>query len=405
LLAQIASVGGSPALSDSRSPQNAGLEWILANPLLDSYSARKVVQRYVLATLYYSTMGESWTFSDGWLSDQDECEWHSSETAAAICSTAGDLDEIDLDTNGLVGSVPWIELALLSSQLVILDFFRNEVEGSIPSQLGLLTSLASLDLYSNQISGKIPTEIGLLTLLTYQDCDTNFLSGTLPTEIADMFRLESLWLNDNLLSGTIPSEIGKMANLRNLYLTNNYLSGSVPQELCALNLVNLEVDCEEVACDCCTNANCINSTNGNNNGGNDALLELLTSVSPDGGLALQDSTSPQYAAFEWLRSPINIDYMSDDKRMFQRYALATLYYSTQGVNWNTAFLWLTSANECLWFTSSDSRHICDTNRNLLELDLRGNNLNGRLPDELLILSETLGEYDTVHSYPNATIPI
>jgi Leucine-rich repeat (LRR) protein len=45
-------------------------------------------------------------------------------------------------------------------------------------------------------------------------------------------------------------------------------------------------------------------------------------------------------------------------------------------------------NECDWYTSSQDG-ICNSLGSIEEIDLRGNNLVGRLPDELLLLSETL----------------
>jgi hypothetical protein len=378
----LVSVGGASTLNDPASPQSQALEWILGDASLNAYSKPRILQRYVLAAFYFSTMGDSWENNDGWLTDQDECDWYTSETETSICNTGGELYEIDLDDNNVGGRVPWIDFAMLSNQLLVIDFYENSISGSFPSQFGFLTSLVSLDLFANQLSGTIPTDIGFLTALRYQDCDTNFLTGQIPREVSSMTNLETLWLNNNLLTGSIPSELGLMSNLRNLYLRNNLLTGTMPTEICALNLENLEVSCDLVECSCCTNSDC--------NPTNDPLSDLLISVSPDGGAALQDKNSPQYAALEWLRSPLNNAFLSDE-RLIQRYALVTLYYSTNGEQWKSSFLWLTSADECIWFTTSRANTICDNNGNIVELDLRENNLLGTLPAEILLLSNTLGE--------------
>ena len=195
-----------------------------------------------------------------------------------------------------------------------------------------------------------------------------------------MTNLETLWLNNNMLTGTVPSEIGRMTNLRSLYLRNNPLTGTMPEEVCALNLENLEVNCDEVDCNCCTNPGCIPI--------DDPLLSLLISVSPDGGAALRDENSPQYAALEWLRSPLNNAFLSDE-RLIQRYALAVIYYATAGEQWSSSFLWLTSADECIWYSSSRSNSICDANGRIIELDLRENNLAGTIPTELALLMVNL----------------
>ena len=80
-----------------------------------------------------------------------------------------------------------------------------------------------------------------------------------------------------------------------------------------------------------------------------------------------------------------------DERLIQRYALVTFYYATNGEDWKSSFLWLTSADECIWFTSSKSNTICDKDGRIVELDLRENNLLGSLPAEISLLSDTLGE--------------
>ena len=376
------SVGGASALEDPDSPQSQALEWILGNAFLNTYSKPKILQRYVLAALYYSTLGDSWTNNAGWLTDEDDCEWYTAETDTSICNGKGELDEIDLDDNNVGGTIPWIDFAMLSNQLLVVDFLDNSITGSFPSQLGFLTSLIAIDLFANQLSGSIPSEIGLLTALKYYDSDTNFLTGQIPREVSRIKSLETVWLNNNLLTGTIPSELGKMTNLRNLYLRNNLLTGTMPQEICQLGLDNLEVSCDMVECSCCTNSEC--------NPTNDPLMNLLASVSQDGGAALQDENSPQRAALEWLRSPLNNAFLSDE-RLIQRYALVTFYYATNGEDWKSSFLWLTSADECIWFTSSKSNTICDKDGRIVELDLRENNLLGSLPAEISLLSDTLGE--------------
>ena len=59
--------------------------------------------------------------------------------------------------------------------------------------------------------------------------------------------------------------------------------------------------------------------------------------------------------------------------------------------WTENSLWLTSADECLWFTRENTTSICDSNGNYLILSLTNNNLVGTLPLELMLLSKTLGK--------------
>jgi len=78
------------------------------------------------------------------------------------------------------------------------------------------------------------------------------------------------------------------------------------------------------------------------------LLSYLASISPDGGAALEDTSSPQYQAAEWLfTNPGLSDY--SETEINQRYALATIYLATDGDNWRLNDDWLDpEAPECLW---------------------------------------------------------
>jgi hypothetical protein len=80
----------------------------------------------------------------------------------------------------------------------------------------------------------------------------------------------------------------------------------------------------------------------------EAMLQELSSITDPS--ILQDSSTPQGEAFQWLlsedTSQVNpCEYESLD----QRYGLATLYYSTSRQNeWTVSTGWLSGADECTW---------------------------------------------------------
>lgn len=77
--------------------------------------------------------------------------------------------------------------------------------GSIPSSIGLLTSLKSyLWLNNNRLYGSIPPSIGNLSLISSIRLDHNFLTGTVPRSLLKLNKLITLNLNDNYLSGSLP---------------------------------------------------------------------------------------------------------------------------------------------------------------------------------------------------------
>lgn len=47
------------------------------------------------------------------------------------------------------------------------ELYKNNIQGTIPVELGNLKSLISLDLYNNNISGKIPPSLAKLKSLVF----------------------------------------------------------------------------------------------------------------------------------------------------------------------------------------------------------------------------------------------
>lgn len=85
----------------------------------------------------------------------------------------------------------------------------------------------------------------------------NQLQDTLPTELGNMLQLEQLRLQNNQLRGQVPTELGALENLRELQLHGNLLlEGAVPAQLCDgtnnFLLSTLTADCSNVTCGCCT---------------------------------------------------------------------------------------------------------------------------------------------------------
>ena len=182
------------------------------------------MDRAALVALYNATDGPNWTWNDNWASDAPLREW-----ASVDVDEDGRVVSLGLWGNQLSGSIP-PELGDLTS-LENLYLRDNQLSGSIPPELGDLTNLETLDLSDNGLSGSIPPELGDLTNLENLDLSDNGLSGSIPPELGDLTSLETLDLSDNGLSGSIPPELGDLTNLENLYLSDNQLSGCIPNAL------------------------------------------------------------------------------------------------------------------------------------------------------------------------------
>jgi Leucine-rich repeat (LRR) protein len=246
-------------------------------------------QYSALKLLYDSTNGDHWTWirpirnnSTVWnfTSNSDPCQdrWQgltctnltprvfvinrillarynlSGSIPATFFENMRSLQLINFFRNQISGTLPSTVGILSNLELLILE--RNSMSGTLPSTLGNLSSLQGLNLRFNGFSGTIPTTLGLLTNLgnlTYsQELPGLFnfsgptneefynggiliaytkISGTVPTELCNLFQIETLFLENNCLVGTIPSEIGNLKSIQNLHLSLNSMTGTLPSKI------------------------------------------------------------------------------------------------------------------------------------------------------------------------------
>lgn len=70
------SLDGGTALGTPLTAQNNAFKWLSTDRgALGKHGDTRLIQRYALVTLYYSTHGDDWMNSTGWLGDSDECDW------------------------------------------------------------------------------------------------------------------------------------------------------------------------------------------------------------------------------------------------------------------------------------------------------------------------------------------
>jgi len=207
------SLDGGAAMRNSSSPQGQALTWLLdptSNPSVGENT--DTLTRYVLATMFFALDGaNTWVNTDEWLTSTSICEWYTS--GSDPCNEEGILTDIDLKRNGLEGELPADEIAMLAPHLKVLDVSGNNLQGTIPTTLGLLTNL------------------------------------------------NILFIDGNQYEGTIPSELGDLESMEKIYLNDNDLVGSIPDELCALEIKIFWADCTEYddECICCTRC-CVDGT-------------------------------------------------------------------------------------------------------------------------------------------------
>lgn len=200
------------------------------NSSLKSAMALEVISEtdsLVLVKLYEDTDGPNWTNKSNWLSNQPIRTWY------GITVVGDNITEIRLKKNNLTGSIP-AELGQLTS-LEYLSLDTNNLTENIPVELGNLTSLGYLYLSGNQLTGSIPSELGNLNNLLLLYLAGNSLSGIIPVSLANLSAIRWLDLTENELTGNIPPEFGQFSAIEYLDLSNNQLSGSTPVELANLS--------------------------------------------------------------------------------------------------------------------------------------------------------------------------
>jgi Leucine-rich repeat (LRR) protein len=165
-----------------------------------------LMERFVMAVIYYATDGFGWYNKFDFLTPKSHCDWD------------GERDQIFCDD-------------------------ENHVK--------------VMDLHSNGLNGPLPTEIGYLTHLTRLRLSNNKLFGKIPTQMGDLTELRKLYLLQNEFEGRFPTELNELTHLETLLLQNNDLLGSVDTLCDAVNDTGIDyefkADCktDQISCDCC----------------------------------------------------------------------------------------------------------------------------------------------------------
>jgi len=274
ITSDLSTVSKEADIEKAGSPQNMALNWLLSEDgLYLCPDSPTLIQRYVAAVFYYSSIGDGWTQcsapedlndaasvaeanancnivvdsgvggTDAWLTAVSECNW-----GGMVCEdNENALERIDFESNNLQGTIPF-ELQELS-QLRFLHLEEGKTAGIIPSELGNLSSLEELDLNFNLLVGPVPDTIYNLAELKELDLNDNLLEGSLSPDIGKLSKLRFFQISKNRITGTIPTEMGQLTELAIANFDRNQMMGTMPQEVC--NLRDIENGLiGSLTCDC-----------------------------------------------------------------------------------------------------------------------------------------------------------
>ncbi|WP_420636426.1 leucine-rich repeat domain-containing protein [Candidatus Palauibacter sp.] len=383
--------------------------------------------RAALIALYESTGGPNWNDSRNWLTDAPVAAWAGVRVKGSRVSGLNfgpnnlrgplpaeignltELEDLTLWGNALTGSIPpevgnLEHLAILNLHgnqmtgplpaeignlvnLTAVNLRINGITGPIPPEVGNLRDLETLDLSNNRLTGPIPPELGNLSSLTGLNIYANGLTGPLPPALGRLASLETLTLSQNRIEGSIPSELGDLVALRRITLASNNLSSPIPPELGKL----AELDQLDLG--------------GNNLSGRlpPALGDLsllrvlslesnrLTGPIPRSFLQLGQLTAFRFRSNSGLCAPGTTDFVSWLEGFFfpgpfcnesDVAVLGSLHEATGGADWTNSDGWLANAATSEWHGVR-----ADSLGRVQVLDLSGNGLAGRLPQNLGLLTE------------------
>ena len=139
---------------------------------------------------------------------------------------------IDLRWNNLQGEIP-SEIGLLP-RLRHLHLSNNSLHGDVNARLNNCTSLEVINIDSNRLTGEIPTWLGELSSLKGIDLSTNKFTGIIPSSLSFLTAAIIIFFNTNLLAGAIPEGLCRVGSLLWLDLADNHLSGTIPTGYSAL---------------------------------------------------------------------------------------------------------------------------------------------------------------------------
>eukprot|EP00537_Pseudo-nitzschia_pungens_P001739 CAMPEP_0172368868 /NCGR_PEP_ID=MMETSP1060-20121228/29612_1 /TAXON_ID=37318 /ORGANISM="Pseudo-nitzschia pungens, Strain cf. cingulata" /LENGTH=500 /DNA_ID=CAMNT_0013093605 /DNA_START=54 /DNA_END=1556 /DNA_ORIENTATION=+ len=170
------------------------------------------------------------------------------------------LSHLEIESNYFTGAMP--DAIMNMENLTYLYLRRNNMKFNLEFiKNGQFKDMFALWLDGNEIFGTIPTEIGLMTGLASLSISNATLTGGIPEEIGSLNQLRRLWLFNNKLTGTIPEALNNLSQLEVLEVHGNKLKGTMPQGVCSsvkksdYTYKSLTSDCAKaVTCstDCCT---------------------------------------------------------------------------------------------------------------------------------------------------------
>eukprot|EP00584_Thalassiosira_punctigera_P022656 CAMPEP_0172573310 /NCGR_PEP_ID=MMETSP1067-20121228/136119_1 /TAXON_ID=265564 ORGANISM="Thalassiosira punctigera, Strain Tpunct2005C2" /NCGR_SAMPLE_ID=MMETSP1067 /ASSEMBLY_ACC=CAM_ASM_000444 /LENGTH=1416 /DNA_ID=CAMNT_0013365909 /DNA_START=302 /DNA_END=4550 /DNA_ORIENTATION=- len=225
----VLSVGGNVALMSEKCLEAS----LFTYPFFDD--------ALVLKEFYRENGGEHWFNNDGWLEDEDHCNWF-----GVACNGDGLVTELNLRNNNLTGTNPF---ALLPPELTWLDLAENNLSGAISEPILILRKLVHIDISKNQFSGHADMTFAPSTvhanysnnkftsagfngfnaayeLMRVVDLSSNYINQAASYIFVNIpINLEKLYLSNNIIRVALPNPFPILNKLQWLAIANNNING------------------------------------------------------------------------------------------------------------------------------------------------------------------------------------
>ena len=201
-------------------PESAGYSAVTADQQTN-YIAHEGIfakERAALIALYSSTNGDHWINNSGWKTPP-----------------------LEVDGFGAYGSEgSWFGVTVVGNSVTRLDLSINNVDGTLPTEMGDLVNLTYLCICNCPLRGSFPESMANLTKLEGLSIFCTNISGSLPGWLKNAKNtLGSLVIFYNQLSGKLPDELGELTQLVGLQIQSNNFTGEIPPSL--VNLTKLYI--------------------------------------------------------------------------------------------------------------------------------------------------------------------
>jgi hypothetical protein len=182
-----------------------------------------------LKAFYNATGGDTWTNRTGWENINTTATKNDVTTSWKGISGIydGHVTDINFYNNNLTGSLPEEMVGL--DHLKSIGLNSNHMTGPLPQALKKLTKLNTFSMAGSQLNIPFPSDFiecwPNLVILNLGSCG---ITGTLPDIFDKTPLLWSLQIDNNNIKGTLPKSLNNL-NLNEFHCSNNMLEGELPE--------------------------------------------------------------------------------------------------------------------------------------------------------------------------------